>query len=120
MKPSSRKAGQNIRDLALKRRVKAIISFGSAGFLLLLPFMLHHIFGTLLTELSFSSAQSSRRLEVPPVFYLMFVMASLGAVANGLYWWRRANHADQGAKGEEDIALALAGLTTSGWQIEYN
>ena len=120
MKPSSRKAGQNIRDLALKRRFKAVISFGSAGFLLLLPFMLPHMFGTLLAQLSFSSAQASRRLEVPPVFYLMLVMASLGAIANGLYWWRRANHADQGAKGEEDIAIALAGLTASGWQIEYN
>ena len=47
-------------------------------------------------------------------------MTSLGAIANGLYWWRRANHADQGARGEEDVALALAGLIASGWQVEYN
>ena len=50
----------------------------------------------------------------------MFVIASLGAIANGFYWWQRANHADQGARGEEDVAIVLAGLTASGWQIEYN
>ncbi|MGD1940693.1 MAG: nuclease-related domain-containing protein [Leptolyngbyaceae cyanobacterium] len=120
MKPSLRKAGQNIRDLAMKRRLKAVMSFVSAVFLLVLPFILHHIFGTLLDQLSFSSAQASRRFEVPPLFYLMFVMASLGAIANGFYWWQRASHADQGARGEEDVAIALAGLTASGWQIEYN
>jgi hypothetical protein len=40
MPRAKRQAGQNIRELALKRRVKAIVSFALAGLVISLPFLL--------------------------------------------------------------------------------
>jgi hypothetical protein len=43
----------------------------------------------------------------------------LSFTANGVFLWKRANHADQGAKGEEDTAQALFQLEQEGWKVEY-
>ncbi len=40
-------------------------------------------------------------------------------VANGSFLWKRANHADQGAKGEEDTAQEISQLAQLGWQVDY-
>jgi len=42
---------------------------------------------------------------VPLPIYALFLLVALGLVVNGVYLWKRANHADQGAKGEEDAAI---------------
>ena len=115
-----RQAGQNIRELALKRRVKAIASFISAGFVIFFPFFLIKTFENFLRQISsLNSSQSQSSLHLPPIFYALFIIVALGLVANGVFLWKRANHADQGAKGEEDTAEEIFQLEQEGWQIEY-
>ena len=115
-----RQAGQNIRELALKRRVKAIASFISAGFVIFFPFFLIKTFENFLRQLSsLNSSQQQSSLHLPPIFYALFIIVALGLVANGVFLWKRANHADQGAKGEEDTAEEIFQLEQEGWQIEY-
>lgn len=120
MSKVNRRAGQNIRELAVKRRLKAIASFVSAGCVFLFPLFLVNAFEKLLKPLSSlnpSHPQSS--LNLPPTFYAMVVILPLGLVANGVFLWKRANRADQGAKGEEETAQEIGHLEQEGWQVEY-
>lgn len=120
MSKRDRRAGQNIRELALKRRAKAIISFVGAGLVIFLPFLLVRTFDNFLKQITsnnFSQPQSS--LNVPPIFYVMFIVSALGLVVNGVFLWRQANNADQGARGEEDVSRELSQLEYEGWKIEY-
>lgn len=114
-------AGQNIRDLAAKRRVKAIYSFASAGLVVFFPFFLVKTFENFLKQVSsLNSAQTQTpTLQLPIHFYGLFVVIALGLVLNGIYLWQRANHADRGAKGEEDTAQEMIQLEREGWQIDY-
>jgi len=102
MEMAGRKAGQNIRNLALQRRFKALTLFASATFLIILPFALNQVFTDLLKQLSLGSSSAQTPI-LPPILYIGCIVASVGCLVNGLYWWKRANHADQGAKGEEDV-----------------
>jgi Nuclease-related domain len=120
MPKSSRQAGQNIRELALKRRVKAIISFASAGFSVCAPFLLVKVFEPLLNPVSaLNPSQPRISLNLPPLVYVFCVIAALGLVAEGVFLWKRADRADQGAKGEEDTAQEMLPLARAGWQVEY-
>ena len=115
-----RKGGQNIRELAFRRRLKAITSFVTAGSIIVLPLVLTKPFDRLLRQiLSGNPSQAQSTLNFLPVFYIFFVLMALGLIANGAFLWKGANHADQGAKGEEDIAQALSILESQGWQLEY-
>ena len=115
-----RKGGQNIRELAFRRRLKAVSSFVTAGSIIVLPLVLAKPLDRLLrTILSGNPSQAQSTLNFLPVFYIFLVLMALGLIANGTYLWKRANHADQGAKGEEDIAQALLPLESQGWQLEY-
>jgi len=116
-----RKAGQNIRNLAVKRRIKALTSFISAGLVMLLPFFLSRAFEDFLKQMSSLNPTHapSQTLQVPIALYIFFIAMAMSLVAHGAYLWKRANHADQGAKGEEDMAQAITQLTQEGWQIEY-
>lgn len=114
--PPRRKPGQNIRELAIKRRVRAIASFASAVLALVFPFLL----ANLLKQIAaLNSTQTQPSFNGFPAVYALCVIAALGSTANGIYLWKRANHADQGAKGEEDIAQVMIPLQRAGWQIEY-
>lgn len=116
----SRKAGQNIRELALKRRLKAISSFGTAGLVLLIPFFVSWALATLvkpMSSLNPSQLQSSSSLPVS--FYLLFLLIAVGLVINGIFWWKQSERADRGAKGEEETAQEMVKLEREGWQIEY-
>jgi hypothetical protein len=116
----SRRAGQNIRDLALRRRTKAVISFITAIFAVGFPVILVKTFDDFLNSLSsLSASESQTSLNLPVTFYALFGLVSLGCIANGIYLWKRANHADQGAKGEEEIGLQVSRLEKEGWTIEY-
>ncbi|HEY9698548.1 MAG TPA: nuclease-related domain-containing protein [Trichocoleus sp.] len=120
MPKAIRQAGQNIRELAVRRRVKAIASFTSAGLVLLSPVFLVRIFENFLKQISslnFSQPQPS--FNLPLTFYAFFVIVACGLVAKGAFWWKRANHADQGAKGEEETAQEILQLEQEGWQVEY-
>lgn len=117
---SSRKAGQNIRELAIRRRIKAITSFASAGLVIFVPFMVTNTVNDFLRRIALSNQSLQQpALNVPPVIYLLLLFVAAGLVANGIYLWKRANHADQGAKGEEDVAQEMLQLAATGWQIEY-
>jgi hypothetical protein len=118
---SNRQPGQNIRELAVKRRIKALSSFVSAGLVILSPFFLVRVFESFLKQLSSlnPSQTSPHTLQLPIVFYGFLAVIAIGLVANGTHLWKRANHADQGARGEEDTAQAIMQLVQEGWQIEY-
>lgn len=116
----SRQAGQNIRELALKRRVKAAVAFASAGFVIIFPFLFVKTFENFLKPfLSSNPTQAPWSLNLPLPVYLLCVVAALGLVVDGIFWWKRANQADQGAKGEVDTAQEIGQLEKEGWQVEY-
>jgi hypothetical protein len=121
MAKSKRRAGQNIRNLAARRRVKAINYFLGAGVVLSVPFLLAKL-GEIalkpLTSLNLAQAKSVS-FSFPVIYYAAFFFVALGLSANGMYLWKRANHADQGAKGEEDTAHEMSQLEQEGWQVEY-
>ena len=99
------KAGRNIRQMARKRRNDAFLRFGGAGVLFIAPVSLYPFLGT--TGLG----------------VLVYVSCIVGAVVlyqKGWDYWKRANRADRGAKGEETVALLLRELQREGWSIEYN
>lgn len=68
---------------------------------------------------SLNPSQPPQAFQLPIALYIFSIVIAMGLVMNGTYLWKRANHADQGARGEEDIAQAIAQLTQEGWQIEY-
>jgi hypothetical protein len=121
MAKSNRRAGQNIRNLAAKRRIKAMNHFFGAGAFLALPLLLTKLGDLFLKPLSSLNPGQTTSVSssFPPVYYAAFVFVALGLAANGMYLWKRANHADQGAKGEEDTAQEMSQLEQEGWQIEY-
>jgi Nuclease-related domain len=120
MPKNSRRAGQNICELAAKRRGKAIIAFASAGLVIFLPFFLVKTFENFLRRISsLNHSQPQPSLNLPLIFYALFFIIALGLVADGIYLLKRANHADQGAKGEEDTAQEIFQLDQEGWQVEY-
>ena len=120
MPKQSRRAGQNIRDLALERRFKAITSFIGAGLLIVLPFFVVKSFNDFLQQASFSNSdQHQASINMPFVFYLAFIVMAFCLGANGVFLWQRANRADQGARGEEEIGSELSSLEREGWSIEY-
>lgn len=115
-----RRPGQNIRELALKRRVKAVTAFVGAGLAILMPLLFVRAwdnFGKQIPSNHTSLPQTSS--NVPPVFYGMLMVTAAVLVTNGLFLWKRANHADQGARGEEDVSRELSQLEWEGWKIEY-
>lgn len=98
-------AGGTIRQLAQQRRNKAFVRFGSAGGLVIVPFLVAPLIGTVgLKVLVFAVCLGSA-----------FVL-----VKGGLKLWKQAKNATQGAKGEETVALLLRELEAEGWQVEYN
>lgn len=106
------RAGNNIRKMALKRRFKAIQLLIATALLVCLPFAGNAFIQQL--------AIITKTAVVMPVWIypMCFSMAAL-TLWSGVYLWKRANHADQGAKGEEDIAALLKPLSQEGWQVEY-
>jgi Nuclease-related domain len=99
---------------------QAIISFASAGLAVSIPFSLVKILEPLLKSFSaLNPSQPQFLLNLLPILYVFCVVAALSLVAKGLFLWKRANHADQGAKGEEDTAQEMLQLEQGGWQVEY-
>lgn len=120
MPKSRRRAGQNIRNLAFKRRMKAIMAFIAAGLVIILPVALIRAFSNFMEQLSSTNGSESQiSINLPPIFYVMLVVVALGLVASGVLLWQKADRADQGAKGEESTGQALVHLERMGWQIEY-
>jgi hypothetical protein len=102
--------GKNVRLLALRRRTKAIALWGAAGLLIVLPFAVTFFVRSL---------PSLAAVTLPMWTYIACFVLALFTLLQAQYWWKRANHADQGAAAEEEIAQVLASLENLGWQIEY-
>lgn len=64
-------------------------------------------------------AAVNQPLQLPIPLTVVLVVVAIGLVFNGVHGWKRAGHADQGAKGEAEVAADLAHLTAHGWTIEY-
>ncbi len=115
---TQRRAGQNIRSLAARRRGQALNHFLGAGTILAIPFFISHFANSLLKPLT-AVNPAQAKFSFPLLYWVLFILLAVGLVANGMYLWKRADHADQGAKGEEDTALEMRALERDGWQIEY-
>jgi Nuclease-related domain len=119
MTRTTRRPGQNIRELAQKRRKRAIASFGSsAGIIVCLPI-------AAITESVVAKIYANLKPPIdPPIafplaFYITFAAVALILALNGLSLWKKANRATQGAKGEEATGKQLIELKKEGWDIEY-
>jgi len=97
-----RKAGADIRGLALDRKFEATRSFALAAGCVLGP--------------SFLALQ---KIPIPTPLYLFGLAAGGFLVYQGRELLGLAARADQGARGEEEIGKILKQLP-SGWRTEYN
>ena len=98
-----KKAGANIRKLAWTRRQTALMYFTGASLLVILSPFIAGLFG---------------RLGV--FAFVGCLVSAFVATHRGLSSWQRANRADQGARGEEQLERSLESLLQQGWCIEYN
>jgi Nuclease-related domain len=120
MQKRKQRAGQNIRELALKRRVKAVTSFIGAGFIIFIPLLLFKVFDNFLRQIRFNNiSQPQPSLNIPTALYVVLIITALSLIVNGVFLWKQANNADQGARGEEDASKELSQLESEGWEIEY-
>lgn len=100
------KAGGNVRRLGLRRRKGAILRFAGALGSLAVPFLALLILP-----------------NSPGLVALSLIAGCVGAFTlynQGKDLWTSANRADQGARGEENVAQILKVLSHRGWKIEYN
>ncbi|MBW4420068.1 MAG: NERD domain-containing protein [Myxacorys californica WJT36-NPBG1] len=105
-------AGRNVRLLAFHRRTKAISLLGTSVALIALPFVATSFARNLLFL-------PSTKFTLPIHVYLACFLFAVLVLIQAQYWWKRANHADQGALAEEEIAAMLDPLKDLGWHIEY-
>lgn len=101
------KAGQNVRDMARRRRWQAWRAFmGAIAF----PLFVIFTFPILAIQLGFFTAIS------------LVAIAAFGAISfvfRGLDLWEAANRADIGAQAEEKVAEILLPLLEKGWEFQY-
>lgn len=127
MQKSKPQAGRNIRNLAFQRRVKAVVCFVLVGVIVLFPFFLLKVLQDILQNFySLTPTQPNFFLNLPLSFYILYgsfvgiTLEALELVAKGIEAWKQANLADQGAKGEEDVAQEILKLVREGWQVDFN
>ena len=99
-----------MRVMARQRRTKAVLGFAIAALWVLLPWVLPWLLHVVLPTVVFSLPSW--------VYFGCLVPASL-SYFQAQRLWSKANRADQGAAGEEAIAVVLTPLQSEGWQIEY-
>jgi Holliday junction resolvase-like predicted endonuclease len=58
-------------------------------------------------------------VPVPTNLTLFLLLIALVLTLSGIEQWKGVKRAEQGAKGEEDVAESLSGLISQGWTIEY-
>lgn len=117
MSKNSRRAGSNIRELAFKRRNYAFACFFLAGISPFLPLILVKTYESI--EQPLTILNQVEKVSIPLVVYGAFALVSVALVRQGTSFWKQANNADQGARGEEEIGQDLDFLTQEGWRFEY-
>ncbi|MGB3614860.1 MAG: nuclease-related domain-containing protein [Elainellaceae cyanobacterium] len=113
------RAGQNIRQLALKRRVIAIASVASAGLSVALPLVLYNAVNEMFVDLQQLVEGEPTSIRPPLMLIVLYALIIISGIVNGVHYWRLANRADQGARAEESVAQSLVLLERGGWQIDY-
>lgn len=118
---NTRRPGENIRQLALRRRIRAFLSFVSALAVLIFPWLLFQQLEKLVRLLyaAVPNQTSSATVSISTVYLLPFVLFALLFFLQGVVLWKRADRAAQGAQAEEEIGQDLSVLEQEGWQIEY-
>jgi hypothetical protein len=104
------RAGQNVRSLAFRRRLKAFKNLGGAVLLLVVPLIL---------PIARSLSPILINVALPAWSYLICIALAILLVFQANHFWKRAKHADQGALAEEQIADLLISLGNQGWQVEF-
>lgn len=120
LKPMSAPAGRNVRAIEARRRLRASQTLRIALGLGMLP---------LVVEISIWSLATLVGPDVLSIMlfhrFLLYGLCGLTALRlwnQGQHWQRRANHAAQGAAGEEAVGTLLAaaqGQALAHWRIEY-
>ena len=98
-------AGDNIRQLAQRRKKQAIKNFVKAGGLFIVPVLPYLIWG------------------ITGISVFIHVGCWVGSVVQarkGQKLLLSSQRADQGAEAEESTALILTELEQEGWKVEYN
>jgi Nuclease-related domain len=108
------RAGQNIRQLALKRQLDAL-GLGLVGLLLLLWPLVWTLWG----RAWWAQKQLPRALHLNLWGGLACVAIGALLLLQAHYTWQRSHHASQGAQGEEAVANRLQPLLREGWQIAF-
>jgi len=111
-------AGRNVRAMETRRRLRAAQALVRAAGVALLPVPL---------EMAARSLATLARTDGPPLALRMLLYGLCWLAAWRLWqqsqtWQRRANHAAQGARGEEVIGALLdaaQGQSLAHWHIEY-
>lgn len=98
-------AGENIRQLAERRKSKAIQRFFFAGILFIIPIVLYSI---------------SSITGISIFIYIGCLVGAAFLAYKGQKLWSASQRAEQGAKAEKTTALVLSELEREGWEVEYN
>jgi hypothetical protein len=104
------RAGQNVRSLAFRRRLKAFKNLSGAITLLIVPLML---------PIARSLSPIFINITLPAWSYLICIALAILLILQANHLWKRAKHADQGALAEEQIADLLITLKQQGWHVEF-
>jgi hypothetical protein len=119
MTRTTRRPGQNIRELAQKRRRRALAFFGSSvGIIACLPIaaISESIVAKIYANLK---PPANSPITFPLVFYAIFAAVALILAFNGLSLWKKANRATQGAnKGADEMLRQLLAMEQECWTIE--
>lgn len=98
-------AGDNIRQLALRRKKKAIGQFTIAGVLFTAPVLLYLLLDN---------------IGISILIHVGCWVYAFISFKNGQKLLVSAQRANQGSEAEESVALILSELEREGWKIEYN
>jgi len=127
MKNQKYQAGRNIRKLAFKRRVKSILLVILIILIIIFPLFLVQVLQDFLEYFYDITPSKNAPLKNLPVSFIILYSSFVGITIEAFELidkatkaWKDANLADQGAKGEEDVAQEILQLVREGWQVEFN
>ena len=98
-------AGENIKQLAERRKNKAIQKFSFARILFIVLVVLYSILG--ITGISI-------------FIYVSCLVCATFLAYEGKKLWSASQRAEQGVKAEKTTASVLSELEREGWEVEYN
>jgi hypothetical protein len=98
-----RKAGRSSRLMALRRRIWSLLSLSGA---VLVPAKGYRVL--------------SETLQSKSASQLFCSIASISLLGVAIHYWKRANHANQGATSEQRVGRKLELLKSFGWSVQHD